>query len=293
MANKSSKPKKRKPTKNQIAYEKEIKRIKRGYRELQKQGYRFTESIDELIPKKPDSIRQRDLAKLKKITRAELRKKATAISEKTGKVVSGTQAFKERKSEAAKKGAETRKTTRKQAEIQAAKELEREFFDRGVPKDFQYVEDKVEDFPDYGEIVLANVQDMIAKFPGAGSEYLGNLLTSEINRYGEAVVAGSLGIAPEDMIQKAQDIIFYMGNLTSEEAYRELVNFADLIKGTIMDNGELMELGNVMEEMTMGEDYDIEDREIDWTVLDNTVNIHTKAELARKASNRRKRAKTK
>ena len=100
---------KNKLTPNQQAYKQQVNRIKRAYRELEKQGYRIEKPVSEFIPdSRPTRVTQSVLNELKSVTRAALRKVSTALNE-SGKPVSGTEVFKQRRSRSAQKAAETRK----------------------------------------------------------------------------------------------------------------------------------------------------------------------------------------
>ena len=74
MAKKSAK---RKPTKNQQEYAKQLSRIRKAISRLTKDGYRLQGNI---IPETPkDAIRKRDIERLKKITPSTIREKGTAV----------------------------------------------------------------------------------------------------------------------------------------------------------------------------------------------------------------------
>lgn len=101
-------------TPNQIEFEKELKRIRRAEQRLQKQGY----IIDNRVLGRTNYQRytKATIARLKSISPTELR--AAAIHEsKTGEIISGTEFYKQQRSEAAKRAAETRKINKKKKDI--------------------------------------------------------------------------------------------------------------------------------------------------------------------------------
>lgn len=101
-------------TPNQIEFEKELKRIRQAEQRLQKQGY----VIDNRVLGRTSYQRYTKAAieRLKSIKPAELR--AAAVHEsKTGEIISGTEFYKQQRSEAAKRAAETRKIKKKKKDI--------------------------------------------------------------------------------------------------------------------------------------------------------------------------------
>lgn len=101
-------------TPNQIEFEKELKRIRRAEQRLQQQGY----VIDNRVLGRTTYKRYTKAAieRLKSIKPTELR--AAALHEsKTGEIISGTEFYKQQRSEAAKRAAETRKIKKKKKDI--------------------------------------------------------------------------------------------------------------------------------------------------------------------------------
>lgn len=101
-------------TPNQIEFEKELKRIRRAEQRLQKQGYIIDNRV--LGRTKYQRYTKAAIERLKSIKPAELR--AAAVHEsKTGEIISGTEFYKQQRSEAAKRAAETRKIKKKKKDI--------------------------------------------------------------------------------------------------------------------------------------------------------------------------------
>lgn len=213
----------RKKSPNQVAYQNQIKRIKRAFSTLEKSGYRFSEDLEDIISEikeVPKRITKQEIQKLKRITPAVLRKHATALSE-TGKIVSGTERFRELRRESARRAAQTRK--RKQA---------------------------IAALPNIVDIVLENVEDLIRMNPSnKGAEYLQNLLDSEIKKYGRKKVAQAMMKYPTWFIEQAQNIIYYPDRGGSGYANRALIAFSQMIRDNLPDDSESRELGDVLDEM--------------------------------------------
>lgn len=122
----------------QIQYYKERARIQHAIRRLVRQGY----IVNYELPAIPKKITSKSVASLSKITPTTIRKKSQYVSQETGEVKSGTQAFKEQRSESARKAARTRKW---------AKEQQYESFES------QY-------FPQETKITTHNIVSQIAKY---------------------------------------------------------------------------------------------------------------------------------
>lgn len=101
---------------------------------------------------------------------------------------------------------------------------------------------------DEGEVMYRNILDMMEKFPREGRNLLYQGLESEIRQYGMDMVMAGMAYAPMDVVQEAQNIIFYTGD--KESTHRALVNFFDNITGTIRTIQESMGIGAVLDQMT-------------------------------------------
>lgn len=221
----------KKRTKNQQAYLKQISRIKRAFRKLEKSGYRFHEDLEDIvagIKALPSRVTKQAIQRLKKVTPAVLRKHATALSE-TGKIVSGTEKFKEERRESARRAAETRRRKREMA-----------------------------DLPNIVDVILDNVMDLIRQNPSAkGAEYLQNLLDHEIKKYGREKVAAAMARYPAWFIEQAQNIIYYPDRGGSGYANRALIAFSEMIRDSLPDDNESRQLGGVLEDSEQWEDEEI------------------------------------
>lgn len=237
--------KKVKLTANQIAYNKQISRIRRAYKTLEKQGYRFDKSVESFLPdKRPSRITQAAIERLKEITPKRLRKSTTALDE-SGKVVSGTEAYKERQRAVAKRAAETRaynkwlQTPAGQAYLkQQADERWREQRRRQDMEQQRQARALNE-----AQIILDNVQALINRYETIGANYLNRALQREIAQFGLDAVMQAIANSPVDIVEAAQNIIFYQENMTGEEASRAIRNFINVIRGTVPTEEQQRELG--------------------------------------------------
>lgn len=202
---------------NRSAYNAELRRIRNFIRRAEKRGFRF-QSIPGLdIP--VANPRKADIERLKGLNRYSLYKYATAISEETGDIISGTQAVKERRKASARKGYETRK--RRQSQTPKAKPVR---------------------IVNAYDLIYRNIMDLINEYPTPGATYLKKLLMGEISRYGRDPVLYSMAQAPGALYELAQQIVYYEG--TSEDANQALTAFADLIQQNIRSVDAEIELEN-------------------------------------------------
>ena len=105
---------------------------------------------------------------------------------------------------------------------------------------------------DEGQVMYRNILDLMEKFPREGRNLLYQGLESEIRQYGLDMVMAGMAYAPMDVVQEAQNIIFYTGD--KDSTHRALVNFFDNITGTIRTIQDSTRIGAVLDQMTdMGE----------------------------------------
>lgn len=101
---------------------------------------------------------------------------------------------------------------------------------------------------DEGQVMYRNILDLMEKFPREGRNLLYQGLESEIRQYGLDMVMAGMAYAPMDVVQEAQNIIFYTGD--KDSTHRALVNFFDNITGTIRTIQDSMGIGAVLDQMT-------------------------------------------
>ena len=103
-----------------------------------------------------------------------------------------------------------------------------------------------------GEIVYQNITDLISRYPTPGSKMLDKALSREISKYGADNVINAMGQAPEDVVGLAQSIVYYEDS--ADGIHAALVEFFEIITGTITSAEEAKMLGETMDELT---DFDV------------------------------------
>ena len=104
---------KKKYTKNQILYKKQVKRLKQAVRRLEKRGYVVSYDVPSELPKR---VTSKTLDKLKKITPKVLREEhSTYVDRETGEVLTGKQGEIQEKENNARRR-EEKKNTQKDGE---------------------------------------------------------------------------------------------------------------------------------------------------------------------------------
>lgn len=233
--------------KKQSAKQRELRRVRSLISRAEKRGYRW-------LPEFKQELSALSWQKLRTFTPEKLYEKATALSE-TGKIVAGTERRKEERSQASLKAAETVRT-RKFYETPEGKELQRQQLRESLEYQLFEQERRLRDSREQalaqeferGEMLYDQLDSLILSQPGQGSQYLSNLLKSEVSRYGQNAVNRALANLDYDIIYKAEQVAYYEGS--KGEMHSALVNLADAIKGTIATLSERKELGDVMDSMT-------------------------------------------
>ena len=98
--------KKNKLTKNQIAFKKQITRIKNFIRRATKRGYEFSDNV---IPSMPKRVTKKSIEKIKNIKPQDLYSIASYLDKSTGEMVSGSTGRKIERNLSIQKAKETRK----------------------------------------------------------------------------------------------------------------------------------------------------------------------------------------
>ena len=98
--------KKNKLTKNQIAFKKQVTRIKNFIRRATKRGYEFSDNV---IPNMPKRVTKKSIEKIKNIKPKDLYSKASYLDKSTGEIVSGSTGRKIERNLSSQKAKETRK----------------------------------------------------------------------------------------------------------------------------------------------------------------------------------------
>lgn len=98
--------KKNKLTKNQIAFKKQVTRIKNFIRRATKRGYEFSDTVIPIMPKR---VTKKSIEKIKNIKPKDLYSKASYLDKSTGEIVSGSTGRKIERNLSTQKAKETRK----------------------------------------------------------------------------------------------------------------------------------------------------------------------------------------
>lgn len=102
--------KKNKLTKNQIAFKKQVTRIKNFIRRATKRGYEFSDNV---IPTMPKRVTKKSIEKIKNIKPKDLYSKASYLDKSTGEIVSGSTGRKIERNLSTQKAKQTRKNNNK------------------------------------------------------------------------------------------------------------------------------------------------------------------------------------
>lgn len=230
-------------------YRKNLSRIKQFLRRAEKRGFRFESNV---IPElKTKKIGVRAVQELQKITPKFLYEKATAISEETGKIVSGTERAREERRERAKKSVETRRKR-----IQELSTVPTEFEQEIRARD-ERIRQQMKEDEELRKAFNQNrmvYDDIIRKIEDIGQEnekaerYLKSVLASEIKQYGFDKTMSAIGETEPDIFYKAEKVIKYKA---TNDIYARLISqLTQIITGTIPTDEDLRTIGELIEQGT-------------------------------------------
>ena len=224
------------------AYKKELKRIKQFMRRAEKRGYRWYYYE---LPKKPKKITEKSVSRLKKITPDLLYKKGEYIDQDTGEILEGIKGRTIERKTASQKAAETRK---KKKNIPKAPKPE---------TTGPYSGEVDEYLPDYSEMVINNVYELIDNFDtgnfyskrGASQamhnrDKLRAILDSAIAKFGEDAVAERLNNENSSEIAEIVDKAMY----NYEEAEIHISRFASILNGGPLSASQAAEFAEMSEQ---------------------------------------------
>ena len=238
------------------AYKKELKRIKQFMRRAEKRGYLWD---DYELPKKPKKITEKSVSRLKKITPDLLYKKGEYIDQDTGEILEGVKGRTIERKTAAQKAAETRKQKKN-----APKKEKNKHEKPKAPKtettepsyDEQYYGEVDEYLPDYSEMIINNVYELIDNFD-TGNFYskrginqgmhnrdkLRMIIDSAIAEFGADAVAERLN---ENAGEIAEIVDKAMYNY--EEAEIHISRFASILNGGPLTASQAAEFAEMSEQ---------------------------------------------
>ena len=235
--------------------------VQQQVRRMEKRGYRFDSALKEKIKTgKYQTLKSIHRDKYKKLYEA-----STAESE--GKIISGRRKRLIERKEAAEKAVKTRQRTYRKTDVvwkeaPSITEVEDELYDRSkrplTPDEFERMIKANKDARDIlaasdiqeGNVMYQNIEEIIDKFKDKrkGANLLEKVLASEIEKYGKDAVMEAMANAPGNVIQEAQNIVFYNGD--KADNHRALVHFFDSIIGEVRTLEADKTLGEALDRMT-------------------------------------------
>jgi hypothetical protein len=225
-----AKNKPRKPTPNQKAYEKELKRIKRFIKSAEKRGYTFPELE---LPEKPKRVTKKHLQQIQSITTKELYAQSTYYDPILDQRVSGTEEQHLIRSRASKKAALTRKTKKAKTSVSQPSEP-----------------------PAETELVLNNLLQMIAnwspdtrwndgfvRLKEHDKNVLANEIRGAINSLGEETVARNAEKNADLLNSLAWNILYGNSGDKKDGSFNaDLVSILTLLRGNSLSANEAQRL---------------------------------------------------
>lgn len=243
----------KKLTNNQHAYEKERKRLQAGLRRWERKGFIFQESP---IPDRPGRVTQKRLNQIRNLKPADLLRYAQAVGE-GGEIVSGSQAYQERRKASARKAAETRARNR----------VSQRAFYGGVDTGYT-----IDQLPKGGQVIFQNIlDDFIMRLSQDSGNYtpfgrprnkaaveesnrqrntLLTIVRSAISREGEEAVGWRLQEHSDVITGLIEYLLYGSSQEAVATASREL---AEIVNGKSLSMRQLMEFS---EEAEMSEDWE-------------------------------------
>lgn len=222
-------------------HKQQLNRIKRFISRAEKKGYRFS-------PELKENLSSYSTQKLKSLSPKKLYQNATAISEETGKIISGTEKQRETRSLASLKARATKLS-------KAISSNAREEYYKTSEREESY------DSASFTDIILQNIEAKINQFYDSqtaqfayGAKLLKATLDSQIAQYGRAKVATSCENAPEEA-KRLSDVVVFASK--QEQKHQALIEFVMIITGEIMTLDLAKDIGDALET----DSYDVDDSE--------------------------------
>ena len=251
--------------KKKTGLDRERAKKKRYIKTKEKQGYRFSEEFKTKITS------FKTVESFQRWTPEKLLSKATAISQITGEIISGTESQKERRSLASKRGWETRRTREYQKEhfeepiYTPPEPYTQEWYDHyssAEPDEdaYDYSETEYNDWyydPVYeGKLIKYRLEAYVDAYkPRMGAILLEKLIRKEEADFGDKFYR-ALSILDEDIVKEAEILAQYESSDTSK-AVAKYDKIVSMIKGTFSTELEAKEVGEAMDELENGEEYEV------------------------------------
>lgn len=264
----------KKPTANQTAYMELVAQIKRKFKNIGKRGYVPLDNVykDET----PKRVLQKELSRLKNVAE-NIYQFAKYYNPLTDKYIIGTERRKQERSEASRKGWETR---RENEAKRRAEEIEREQkekgYDNGVNEDDlkkrarKQAEDE-QGLPRETEVAFKQIEDMINNWSSSSlwSEELKRIKTNDRNTLKSVLDGAVSSLSKEQVIRNCigneyeligivQRVLYASGSTYKEYSAREGVQidiqkFTEILYGRPLTVAESKDITDMMERMNEGE----------------------------------------
>ena len=265
----------KKPTANQTAYMELVAQIKRKFKNIGKRGYVPLDNVykDET----PKRVLQKELSRLKNVAE-NIYQFAKYYNPLTDKYIIGTERRKQERSEASRKGWETR---RENEAKRRAEEIEREQREKGYDNGGVNEDDlkkrarkQAEDeqgLPRETEVAFNQIEDLInnwtesilwseelKRIKRADRNTLKSVLDGAINSLGREQVIRNCVNHERDLIDIVNRVLYGSGSKYKEYSAREGVQidinkFTEILYGRPLTIAESKDLSDMMERMNEGE----------------------------------------
>lgn len=176
-------------------YKKQRRRIQRAINRMEKGGYILPENV---LPPIPKRITRASVRRLEKITSDVLYKKSRYVDIETGEILSGIVARDRKRSEAAKKAAETRRNRKYRPLEQDIDPIRTDKVEHDTQHDESHV--PYDELPRQEDIIITNFIETIELFPEFAASLLRKWLNGLISDYSRREVAEMLERAAADGI---------------------------------------------------------------------------------------------
>ena len=211
---------KKKLTKNQLEYNKQVRRIKNFIKRAEKRGYEFSETI---LPKQPKRITKQAIKRLENLKPKQLYEKAEFLDKSTGEILKGTQGRKLERKIATEKAKKTRlKNKAKKQTNKKSNKLKSE------------------------DIILNNFYEYLKTFPRKLTARISQLVKKLENEIGKNEVATALQNMPMKFHEILEQVGYDSGKAVDEfssQLIDYLPNASEQYKKDAMEEYEYYETG--------------------------------------------------
>lgn len=265
----------KKPTANQTAYMELVAQIKRKFKNIGKRGYVPLDNVykDET----PKRVLQKELSRLKNVAE-NIYQFAKYYNPLTDKYIIGTERRKQERSEASRKGWETRRENeaKRRAEEIEKEQKEKGYDNGGVNEDDlkkrarKQAEDE-QGLPRETEVAFKRIEDMINNWSPSSlwSEELKRIKTNDRNTLKSVLDGAVSSLGREQVIRNCigneyeligivQQVLYMSGSTYKEYSAREGVQidiqkFTEILYGRPLTVAESKDITDMMERMNEGE----------------------------------------